>query len=721
MVPGRIWPILIPAAFTTFALYDLEAGVPVKSIAWFIPANTLQVLASALCLRYCFHGIPRLNSVKALAKYSFFAVILAPGLAAFFSAHGIERNYWDGWKVCFLSEALAFVTLTPAILSWFSEGSAFLRKPRAYHLEAVALTAGLILLSCVIFDPAGRGYSPALLYSLVPFLLCAALRFGSIGISSSAVLISFIAIWGAVHARGPFGDQASLSGILSLQLFLVFAALPFMVLAALVEERKIASSELTLSNERVHLAMEAGTSVAWDLAVQSGRNVWIGNLQTIFGTSSDTFAPSAEDFIRYVHPDDRERVSSALNDARHNREMYALEFRIVRPDGIIRWLAARGRFYYSTDDEPERMLGVALDITERKLAERAVKESEERFRLAARAGKMYAYEWDVATDTVIRSAEYEDVLGFSDQAKQLTRQKLLTRVHPDDRALFVGSVDQVSPENPTTHISYRMLRPDGSVVWLERNARAFFDEQGKLLRMIGMVADITQRKLAEEALAGVGRRLIEAQEQERTRIARELHDDFSQRLALLAVELEELHQNPPILSEIPRRMGVLQRQVSEIATDIQTLSHELHSSRLEYLGIAVAMRGFCREFSERQDVEIDFRSHDLPSSLSPDISLCLFRVLQEALHNSAKHSGVRRVEARLWGEPDEIHLTVSDSGAGFDSEAAKEGRGLGLISMKERLNLVNGSLSIDSQPKCGTTIHARVPLSSGHNSMRATG
>src|SRR5205814_8797801 len=109
----------------------------------------------------------------------------------------------------------------------------------------------LILLCCVVFDPSGRGSSPALLYSLIPFLLWAALRFGSIGISSSAVLVSFIAIWGAVHARGPFADQASLNGILSLQLFLVFAALPFIVLAALVEERKIASSELALSNERV--------------------------------------------------------------------------------------------------------------------------------------------------------------------------------------------------------------------------------------------------------------------------------------------------------------------------------------------------------------------------------------------------------------------------------------------------------------------------------------
>jgi signal transduction histidine kinase len=168
-------------------------------------------------------------------------------------------------------------------------------------------------------------------------------------------------------------------------------------------------------------------------------------------------------------------------------------------------------------------------------------------------------------------------------------------------------------------------------------------------------------------------------------------------------------------------MGELQKQTSAIAADIQTLSHELHSARLEYLGIAAAMRGFCEEFGKQQKAEIDFKGHDLPSPLSPDISLCLFRVLQEALHNSAKHSGVRRFEVRLWGASDEIHLAVSDSGAGFDSEVARQSRGLGLISMEERLKLVKGTFSIESQPKRGTTIHARVPLSSGSDSMRAAG
>jgi signal transduction histidine kinase len=165
----------------------------------------------------------------------------------------------------------------------------------------------------------------------------------------------------------------------------------------------------------------------------------------------------------------------------------------------------------------------------------------------------------------------------------------------------------------------------------------------------------------------------------------------------------------------------IRKESAEIATDIQSLSHELHSARLEYLGIAAAMKGFCQEFGEKQHVKIDFKTHDLPASLPPDIPLCLFRVLQEALHNSAKHSGAESFEVRLWGMANEIHLTVMDSGAGFDSQAALEKRGIGLFSMEERLQLVNGTFSVDSQPNCGTTIHARVPLNLIRDSLRATG
>jgi PAS domain S-box-containing protein len=375
-----------------------------------------------------------------------------------------------------------------------------------------------------------------------------------------------------------------------------------------------------------------------------------------------------------------------------------------------------------------RTWGIQRDITDRRQAEQArvraehaLRDSEHRFRLAIEAGKMYAYEWDVASDVVIRSEEHVNVLGFNDHTKPLTRQELLASIHPEDRAVFVGSVDQVTPQNPTAQISYRVLRPDGSVVWVQKSARGFFDERGRLLRMIGMVVDVTERKRAEEALASVSRRLIAAQEQERTRIGRELHDDIGQRIALLANELEQLHQDPANLPEVRNHIGDLQKQTSAIAADIQSLSHELHSAKLQYLGLAAAMRGFCQEFGAQQKLEVDFSTQYLPSPLSPDLSLCLFRVLQESLHNSVKHSGVRRVEVRLWGTSDEIHLTVSDSGLGFDSEAAKAAPGLGLVSMEERLKLVDGELSIESKPQRGTTIHARVPFSAGSDSMPATG
>jgi len=155
--------------------------------------------------------------------------------------------------------------------------------------------------------------------------------------------------------------------------------------------------------------------------------------------------------------------------------------------------------------------------------------------------------------------------------------------------------------------------------------------------------------------------------------------------------------------------------MTAIATDVQALSHRLHSSKLEYLGLAPAMRGFCEEFGDQQEVNIDFETHGLPSSLSPEISLCFFRILQEALHNSVKYSGVRHFEVRSWATPNEVHLTVSDFLSGFDIEAAKAGRGLGLVSMEERLKILNGTLSIQSQTKLGTTVHALAPLTPNVN------
>jgi PAS domain S-box-containing protein len=489
-----------------------------------------------------------------------------------------------------------------------------------------------------------------------------------------------------------------------------------------VTERKLAERELTKAHDRLRLALEAGKSVGWDRDVKTGRDTLFGDLQSIFGIPSEVYDGRVEDFHRYLHPKDRGRILEAVKEAMECKKPYAAEFRTLWPDGTVHWVAAKGKFYYSPEGEPERMLGMTVDITERKVVEEALRESEERLRLAAQVGKMYAYDWDVATDVVIRSEEATRILGLTGESIGFTKQRLLAIVHPEDRAQLISSNAAITPESPNVQTTSRFLRPDGSVLWVERTGHAFFDEQGRMVRMIGMVADITERKLAEEALSRVGGRLIEAHEEERAWIARELHDDIGQRLALLANSIALMGQDSPDSTpQTHNRVSEQLKRVQEISGDVQAMSHRLHSSKLKLLGIVAAAKGFCQEFSEQQKVEIDFIHTEIPPAVPEEISLCLFRVLQEALHNAVKHSGARHIDVELRGAPDGIHLTVRDSGVGFDPEAVVNNRGLGLVSMQERVNLVKGTFSIDSQPGRGTKINVRLTLSTRGESARAAG
>jgi len=871
--------------------------------------------------------------------------------------------------------------------------------------------------------------------------------------------------------------------LLLLQTLLIFA------LVRQRARRRKAETELGITYGRFRQAVEAGKTLGWDWDVKTGRDRWFGDLRTIFGVQSDSYSGRVEDFHRLVHPEDRALVGKTVADARHSRKPYAAEFRVVRPDGIVRWISARGQFYYDANGEAERMLGMSVDITERKHAEEALKKSEEKFskafresplalavtrvkdhryvdindtyeqmtgwrrdeiigrtpfdlnlwvdpaqrmemakeiqtkgtvrnlefrfrrkdgeqrdglgsaelieiegesclmavvaditerkqiqeqlresearlggivksaldaiiaidaeqkivlfntaaeeifscpaseamgtsidrfipecfrlahptcvrqfgesgvatrtmttrgilwglrasgeefpveasishlevngrqlftvvvrdvterhkadealrrseqrlHLAVQAGKMYAHEWDVANDTIVRSSEYVDILG-TDQPMQTSNREILNQIHPDDRDEVAAELARITPDNPFYTIRYRFLRSDGNTIWLEKSARGFFDDKGRVQRIVAVLADITERKraeqslreseerfrlvantapvliwmsgtdklctyfnqpwldftgraleaelgngwaegvhsedfkacldtytqafdrrerfemeyrlrrhdgeyrwvvdigvprfnpdgsfagyigscmdvadrkLAEEAMASMGRKLIEAHEEERTWIARELHDDINQRIALLAIKLDQWNHLPELGVDSHDHLQDISQRLSEIGKDIQALSHRLHSSKLEYLGITAAAKSFCRELCEQHKVHIDFSHSDIQHNLPKEIALCLFRVLQEALQNSLKHSGVRDFKVELRGTPGEIQLSVSDAGTGFDRLDAVNRRGLGLISMGERLQLVSGKLSITSEPGHGTTICARVPV-----------
>jgi PAS domain S-box-containing protein len=268
-------------------------------------------------------------------------------------------------------------------------------------------------------------------------------------------------------------------------------------------------------------------------------------------------------------------------------------------------------------------------------------------------------------------------------------------------------LERLKGGQPIERYETTWVRKSGDRVDVALTISPIVDSSGDLIGAAEIARDITERNRAAIALAGVSGRLIQAQEEERARIARELHDDIGQRLAVLAVELTALSGDPRDNTQTSK----LSKYASAIASDVQTMSHELHSSKLQLLGLAAAMKGHCGEFAIQQNAEVAFESRDVPDQLSPDVSLCFFRVLQEALHNGAKHSGVRQFRVQLWGSPAEIHLMVTDHGKGFVLEAAKTGRGLGVVSMGERLKLVNGDLAIATYPGGGTTVHARATLS----------
>jgi PAS domain S-box-containing protein len=579
--PRRIWPILVPAGLAGFVAYDFQASVSLPSIAWLILADTLEIFVVAWGVSYYLNGETRLSSLKALARYSFFAVILGPLIVSSVGVRGLTGEPWISWRMSFLSEGLAFLTLTPAILGWVGQVRARVLESRTRYLEAIVLFLATICLSYFIFIAREKSPPPQLLYSLVPFLLWSALRFGTAGAGTSASIVALLSIWGEVHGRGPFIGMDPINGVQSLQLFLLFTAAPFMVLAALVEEHQQDELVLRESEKRFRLLADSSPSLIW----MSGTD----KLCTFFNRG---------------------------------------------------WLTFTGRTM-------EQQLGDA---------------------------------W-------------------------------LSGVHPDDRDDCVRFYSASFDARVDFELEYRLRRFDGEYRWLVDIGVPRFESDGTFLGYVGSCVDITDRKTSEESLHALTGRLISAQEEERARIARELHDDFSQRLALLGIGLGQLWKKLSP-NEVEQRESVLEmlRGTKEMSSDLHTLSHQLHSSKLEHVGLEPALHGLCKDFSQKYKMEVHFTGCECPLGVPKGVALCLFRVAQEALGNVAKHSGAREAQVQFNANATGISLRISDHGKGFDPAMKNPAAGIGLIGMSERLRLVGGRLLVKSETSRGTEILAEVPI-----------
>jgi PAS domain S-box-containing protein len=277
---------------------------------------------------------------------------------------------------------------------------------------------------------------------------------------------------------------------------------------------------------------------------------------------------------------------------------------------------------------------------------------------------------------------------------------------PHQRSLFVK---QLLAEGSVRDLEVRIRRKDGQIRTVLGSAE-LIEVNGKPCAL-SVFADVTERKRAEEALASLSGRLIEAQDEERKRIAREIHDDYSQRVAMLALDLEQLADDLGDPSgEARQKFQELFDRVSELGADLHSLSHRLHSSTLESLGLLAGLEAFCKEFAQQQEMQVDFVHGNIPRGVPADAALCMFRITQEALRNIKRHSGANRAEVRLEQQDGRLHLSVSDRGRGFNSKKPPAECGIGIHSMEERLRLLGGKLEIQSRPMEGTRIDAWLPL-----------
>ncbi|MGA9305737.1 MAG: PAS domain S-box protein [Candidatus Sulfotelmatobacter sp.] len=354
------------------------------------------------------------------------------------------------------------------------------------------------------------------------------------------------------------------------------------------------------------------------------------------------------------------------------------------------------------------IFGLLWQRSELRKSERAVRESEERFRLVANTAPVMIWMSGPDKQCNYFNKTWLDFTGRPPGAE--LGDDWAGGLHPDDSNRCLQTYREAFDKRESFELEYRLRRHDGEYRWVLDKGVPRFNSDHTFAGYIGSCIDITDRKLAEETMSTIGRRLIEAHEEERTWIGRELHDDINQRLALLAAELDRWGQRIPSANDFIAQVLNAQRRITQIARDVQGLSHRLHSSKLEYLGLATAANSFCREMSEQSKVEVLFTQTGIPRSLPKEISLCLFRVLQEALQNAVKHSGVRSFTVDLQGTEEAIELTVEDTGVGFEEQEAFTRSGLGLISMRERVQMVRGEFEVKSKPGAGTKIYARVPI-----------
>jgi PAS domain S-box-containing protein len=484
--------------------------------------------------------------------------------------------------------------------------------------------------------------------------------------------------------------------------------------------------DLKRAEDRVRLIIDTLPTMVWTLqpdgAVDFVNQPWMD--YTGLSLQEEIADPT-----RPVHPEDLPRVMEKWLVDKAAGEASEDEIRLRRADGEYRWFLVRTAPLRDEHGNVLKWYGVSIDIEDRKRAEEALRSSEqeqrhiaaqlerERTRLveAQEVGKIGSWEAELQSLNVIWSEQTHRIFETDPSRFLPTRPKFREFIHPEDRAkvdaAFVASLDKRSPST----VEYRIVMPDGRVKIVEERWQAFHDEEGKPVRLAGTCRDITERVRADEELRRLSGQLLRLQDEERRRIARDLHDSAGQDLVALATTLSQLHASIPWSSRKLRKIASQSQALADqCVREVRTLSYLLHPPMLDEAGLEDAIRHYVSGFTERTGIEVELEISPRLGRKKPDFELALFRVVQESLTNIQRHSGSTQSRIRIERGPGKITLEISDKGSGISGNVRRPdgklslGLGVGIPSMHERVKLIGGELDIESSGS-GTTVRVTIP------------
>jgi PAS domain S-box-containing protein len=470
------------------------------------------------------------------------------------------------------------------------------------------------------------------------------------------------------------------------------------------EAARESRARLAETLDQLQLSASAANVGMWTRKVGDDE-MWVSEKAAEIWGFSEEDEFTREKLFQKMDPTDREIVLTSVRDVEAGKSEFELEYRILQKDGNVRWIYTRGEGASLNGDRIIR--GAIVDITKQKIAEARLTETLDQLQLSAAAGNVGMWTRRIGDETFWLSEQAAEIWDFPHGMK-VTLEDLFLQIHPADRETFTTTIQEVEAGKNEYQMEYRFLSEDGSVRWIHSRGKVEKANGERVIR--GAVVDITRLKMAEEAIRDLSGRLMSAQEEERARLARELHDDLSQRIAMLSVHLVGLKNDPKDLDFVKVRLESLASQVEQLIGDVHRISHELHPAMVAQLGLEAALGGLCSEFATAHSLKIDFEAKDLPRDLPQEISLCLYRITQESLQNVVKHSGAASTHVDVRSEGGEIHLSVSDNGNGFDTSATRTRETLGLISIDERVRAVKGHAKIVSAVGAGTSVEVHIPV-----------